>query len=160
MRTELTEARSQHMESQQKVRACQQQVLTKQKMLADFTREKQTAQGKVESIKEVLGQSEANLEKIHKMIAESPAMQLQQELREEYLEIRSNLQTENASLERQTCKLESQIQMLLEKQKANLADIKKLEGQLAAQTSQPQLQAQLDQINAKTQQHEKYLAQA
>jgi len=60
-------------------------------MLSDFTRERQTAEGKIVSIREVLQSTEANLAKIIQKIGDSPALQKQQELREEYLEIRSIL---------------------------------------------------------------------
>ena len=79
------------MTHDQKVRASQQQLVQKQKMLADFTRDHETASRKVLKLQQVLEQSEANLQRIREMIEESPALQKQQELREEYLEIRSAL---------------------------------------------------------------------
>ena len=48
-------------------------------------------------------------------IDSSPALQKEQELREEYLEIRSRLQTEHAQIERETCKIDSQVQQLVPK---------------------------------------------
>ena len=63
--------------------------------------------------RKIRAELEANLDKIQTKINASPALQRHQELREEYIAIRSKLQIENAAIERQTCKLESQIQALL-----------------------------------------------
>ena len=60
-------------------------------------------------------------------IDSSPALQKEQELREEYLEIRSRLQTEHAQIERETCKIDSRVQQLVPKQISALNDLKKIE---------------------------------
>ena len=60
-------------------------------MLADCTKEKQTAELKVSGISDILAVSQANLDKNQSKINNSPALQKHQELREEYLEIRSTL---------------------------------------------------------------------
>jgi len=48
----------------------------------------------------------------------------------------------------------------VEKQSACAAEIKKLEGQLAVQTSLPQLKGDIDRMNDKIRQNERMLAQA
>lgn len=65
------------MEHDQKVRACQQLLMQKEKMLADFTREKQTAETKIGQIGQVLDASEAKLELIRQKISDSPALKKQ-----------------------------------------------------------------------------------
>ena len=60
-------------------------------MLEDSTNERRQNEAKVGAIRQNLAACEANLEKIQTKINDSPALQHHQELREEYLEIRSKL---------------------------------------------------------------------
>lgn len=50
LRTDLTEIKDSQMSHDQKVRASQQQLVQKQKMLTDFTREHETANKKVQKL--------------------------------------------------------------------------------------------------------------
>ena len=70
----------------------------------------ESAKGKISEAEKTLKITEANLKEVMAKIDSSPALQKEQELREEYLEIRSRLQTEHAQIERETCKIDSQIQ--------------------------------------------------
>ena len=84
-------------------------------MLDGFEKEKEAAEGKISEAKQALQTTEANLKEVMAKIDSSPALQKEQELREEYLEIRSRLQTEHAQIERETCKIDSQVQQLVPK---------------------------------------------
>ena len=96
-------------------------------MLDGLEKEKEAAEGKISEATATLKTTEANLKEVMAKIDSSPALQVEQALREEYLEIRSRLQTEHAQIERETCKLDSQIQQLLPKQISALNDLKKVE---------------------------------
>ena len=132
MRSTLTDMKTAKQKHDEELRSCAQLVDQKQKMLKDCTNEKQQAEVKIGAIRDLLAASEANLNKIQTKMDDSPALQKHQELREEYLEIRSKLQTENAAIERQMCKLESQMQTQLQQQSNSMAEVKKLEGQIEA----------------------------
>lgn len=84
-------------------------------MLDGFEKEKAAAEGRISEAKQTLQTTEANLKEVMAKIDSSPALQKEQELREEYLEIRSRLQTEHAQIERETCKIDSQVQQLVPK---------------------------------------------
>ena len=60
-------------------------------MLDGFTRDKTIAEQKVSKLSETIEKSTQNLKKIILEIESSPALQKEQQLREEYLEIRSSL---------------------------------------------------------------------
>ena len=53
-----------------------------------------------------------------------------------YLDIKSKVQSTNAQIERETCKLDSQIQQLIQKQSGAVREIKELEGALATNDHQ------------------------
>ena len=84
------------MQSQQQIEACKRRLQTKQSMLDEKTKEKAVAEGKISEAKATLKTTEANLKEVMAKIDSSPALQQEQALREEYLEIRSRLQTEHA----------------------------------------------------------------
>ena len=52
---------------------------------------------------------------------------MEQELREEYLEIKSRLQAEHAQIERETCKIDARVGQLAPKQSSAFNELKKIE---------------------------------
>ena len=61
----------------------------------------------------MLAQSESRLKELVKLIEDSPQLQQEQILRETYLDIKSRIQSTNAQIERETCKVDNQIQQLI-----------------------------------------------
>ena len=108
-------------------------------MLESSRSDKILAESKLKAAQDICKVAKENLERVNEKISSCPALQKEQQLREEYLEIKSRLQTEHTQIEKETSKLNIQINQATQKQIAALNDLCKIEKQISTQSQIPQI---------------------
>ena len=93
-------------------------------------------------------ESTQKLTQLDKKIQDSPELASELAVREQYLDIKAKLQSENAQIERETCKIDNKMQALIQKQALALNNLKVTEGRIGSETvaANQQLQSSIKQI--------------